>query len=172
MRQPGISMSAGRGVCIRRIKMGKRFFSLLFFIAGWSCLRAQESFPSPEAFVNEVAHVLVDSSFNRYYLLSGTDSCRFVRYDYEEWSKYHLFEPVPIGVLNELAEKVYLSRYPYFWKQERMPAAICITRRAADSILSFNPASGDDSTLSRRRRKKDYLQRVERWKQLPAEQKM
>jgi hypothetical protein len=103
---------------------------------------APATLPSPEEFVHAVFHTVVDSSLSNYYLLTGADTCRFVRYDYDEWSKYHLLEPVPISILNELAGKVYLSRYPYFWKQASLQDAICITRLQADSILSLNPPDG------------------------------
>lgn len=93
-------------------------------------------FPSPEEFVNAVFPAIVDGSLDHYYLVAGTDSCRFLKYNYDEWVKYHLLEPLPFRVLNELAEKVYLSRYPYFWKQTRLKKAICITRHQADSILA------------------------------------
>jgi hypothetical protein len=104
---------------------------------------AQTRLPSPEQFVNAVAQTVVDSSFSNYYLVKGADTCRFVRYDYDEWAKYHLLEPVPVSTLNELAEKAYLSRYPYFWKNDSLEKAICITRRQADSILFQNPPSGN-----------------------------
>jgi hypothetical protein len=95
--------------------------------------------PSPEEFVNAVYTTIVDSSFGHYYLVVGTDSCHFLKYDYDEWIKYHLKEPLPFPILNELSEKVYLSRYPYFWKQQHLDKAICITRKQADSILALNP---------------------------------
>jgi hypothetical protein len=91
--------------------------------------------PSPEEFVNSVYKTIVDSSLKNYYLVMGTDSCRFLKYDYDEWSKYHLKEPLPFITLNELSEKVYLSRYPYSWKQTQLQKAVCITRRQADSLL-------------------------------------
>ena len=140
-------------------------------LPGPAPLPAQPTLPSPEEFVNAVVHTVADSSFSPYYLIAGADTCRFVRYDYDEWAKYHLQEPMPISTLNELAEKVYLSRYPYFWKQARLRNAICIGRREADSILSFNPAFGDDSTRSPRQRKKGYRKRLEQWERLPARQK-
>jgi hypothetical protein len=108
--------------------------------------RAPSTLPSPEEFVNAICHTVVDSSVSNYYLLTGADTCRFVRYDYDEWSKYHLLEPVPVSILNELAEKVYLSRYPYFWKQASMPTATLITRRQADSLLYLNPPNGDGAS--------------------------
>lgn len=95
--------------------------------------------PSPEEFVNAVFSTVVDSTAQHYYLVVGTDSCRFLKYNYEDWIQYHLSEPLTFNILNELSEKVYLSRYPYFWKQTRLEKAICITRRQADSILSYNP---------------------------------
>jgi len=104
---------------------------------------AQSPFPSPERFINAVFPVFVDSTLSHYFLIAGTDSCRFVKYNYDEWADHHLLEPVPIGILNELAEKVYLSRNPYFWKQDSLAKAICITRRQADSILYLNPPGGD-----------------------------
>ncbi|HEY4111707.1 hypothetical protein [Puia sp.] len=91
--------------------------------------------PSPEEFLNAVYTTVVDSAFPHYYLVMGTDSCRFVRYEYDEWIKYHLKEPLSFNILNELSEKVYLSRYPYFWKQARLDKAVCITRKQADSLL-------------------------------------
>ena len=68
--------------------------------------------PSPEEFINTVFHTVVDTSFSHYYLVTGADTCRFVKYDYDEWTKYYLQEPVSFNILNELAEKAYLSRYP------------------------------------------------------------
>ncbi|HLZ88671.1 MAG TPA: hypothetical protein VKQ52_15555 [Puia sp.] len=91
--------------------------------------------PNPEEFVNAVYPTIVDSSFQQYYLVIGTDSCRFLKYDYDEWIKYHLREPLSFTIMNELSQKVYLSRYPYFWKQARLQKAVCITRKQADSLL-------------------------------------
>jgi hypothetical protein len=95
--------------------------------------------PTPEEFVNAILPQFVDSSFEHYYLVIGSDSCRFLKFDYDEWIKYHLTEPLPLNILNELSEKVYLSRYPWFWRQPRLQKAICITRKQADSILADNP---------------------------------
>jgi hypothetical protein len=91
--------------------------------------------PAPEDFVNEVCHTIVDSAFDHYYLIVGADTCRFVKYDYEEWEKYYLKEQVPFVTLNELSEKAWLSRFPYFWKQQRLEKAVCISVRKADSLL-------------------------------------
>src|SRR5882762_1273636 len=99
------------------------FFLLAGLLAGHSItVRAQApevhlssapaAFPSPEDFINAVFHTVVDTSFTHYYLIKGADTCRFVKYDYDEWTKYYLQESVPMPVLNELAEKAYLSRYP------------------------------------------------------------
>lgn len=104
---------------------------------------AQPLFPSPERFINAVFPTVVDSTQPHYFLVAGADTCRFLRYDYEEWSKYHLLEPVPISILNELAGKVYLSRYRYLWKQDSLTKAICVSRRQADSILYLNPPGGN-----------------------------
>lgn len=112
------------------------FFLLLHLAARAQKSPAGADLPSPEEFVNAIAPALVDSGLEHYYLVTGTDSCRFLKYNYDEWVKYHLLEPIPFQVLNDLAEKVYLSRYPYFWKQARLQKAICVTRHQADSILT------------------------------------
>jgi len=91
--------------------------------------------PAPEDFVNAVYHTIVDSVFDHYYLIAGADTCRFVKYDYDEWEKYYLKEEVPFITLNELSEKAWLSRFPYFWKQQRLEKAVCITAQKADSLL-------------------------------------
>jgi hypothetical protein len=106
-------------------------------------LAARGQTPSPERFINAIFPIVVDSTLPHYFLITGTDTCRFVKYDYDEWADHHLLEPVPISILNELAGKVYLSRHPYFWKQDSLTKAICITRRQADSILYLNPPGGD-----------------------------
>ena len=87
--------------------MLNRYLSLFFALIIGTGVHAQSAagsplpaaaapLPSPEEFVNAICHTVVDSSVSRYYLLAGADTCRFVRYDYDEWSKYHLLEPVPI----------------------------------------------------------------------------
>ena len=142
--------------------MLNRLLSLFLFLVIGTCACAQEfartpnpartpnhpqaTLPSPEAFVDAICNTVVDSSLSRYYLLVGADTCRFVRYDYDEWAQYHLLEPVPVSILNELAEKVYLSRYPYFWKQPALPTATLITGRQADSLLYLNPPDGDGTS--------------------------
>jgi hypothetical protein len=102
-------------------------------------------YPSPESFVNAVFPIVVDTLQPHYFLVTGADTCRFVKYDFDEWTDHHLLEPVPISILNELAEKVYSSRSPYFWKQDSLTKAVCITRRQADSILYLNPPDGDNT---------------------------
>ena len=121
--------------------------------------------PSPESFVNEVFHSVVDSSFSSYYLVVNADTCRFMKYDYDEWIKYHLKESVPITTLNELSEKVYLSRnYPYHWQQARLHLAICISPAKADSIFTLaNPSMHNTKT-----RRKQILKE---WQHLPAQAK-
>src|ERR1700754_4537864 len=98
--------------------MTNRLFILILLLATKSSVKAQ--LPSPEAFLNDVYHTVVDSSFDHYYLITGVDTCRFVKYDYDEWEKYYLREPVSFIALNELSEKAYLSRYPYYWKQTQL----------------------------------------------------
>jgi hypothetical protein len=134
---------------IRRVK---HILPLLLAVLFGVSARCQQAFPdrpqspagaalpTPEEFVNAILPQFVDSSFEHYYLVIGTDSCRFLKYDYDEWIKYHLKEPLPVNILNDLSEKVYLSRFPFFWRQPRLQKAICITRKQADSILAGNPA--------------------------------
>jgi len=119
--------------------MIRRIVTICLLITGFAA-RAQQSptgaaLPRPEEFVNSIYSTVVDSSFQHYYLVMGTDSCRFLKYDYDEWIKYHLKEPLSFNILNELSEKVYLSRYPYFWKQAQLQKAVCVTRKQADSLL-------------------------------------
>lgn len=113
--------------------MTSRLITLILALAIGLGSKAQ--FPSPEKFLNEVYHTIVDSTFDHYYLITGTDTCRFTKYDYEEWSKYYLKESVPFVTLNELSEKAYLARYPYYWKQAQLEKAICITTQKADTLL-------------------------------------
>lgn len=125
--------------------MQRRFLIALVFSLIICSVRAQKTaagadIPTPEEFVNAVRTAVVDSSFGHYYLVVGTDSCRFLKYNYDDWIQYHLKEPLPFTVMNELSEKVYLSSsFPYYWKQQHLDKAICITRKQADSILALNP---------------------------------
>jgi hypothetical protein len=97
--------------------------------------------PSKEEFVNTIFHTVVDSSFSTYYLIQQSDTCRFVKFNYEDWTQYTLKEPVSIVILNELAEKVYLSKGPYFWRKEQLQKAICISNKQADSVLFYGKAT-------------------------------
>ncbi len=119
--------------------------------------------PSPEAFLNAIAFTIVDSSFDHYYLVAGTDSCRFEKYSYDEWIKYHLREPLTFNTLNELSEKVYLSRYPYCWKQPQLQKAILITRKQADSILGSHAPLPYNAPAKVKRRWRQNLQRLPAW---------
>ena len=93
------------------------------------------AFPTPEEFVNAIDTTIIPKNVKRYYLVVGTDSCRFVKYDYDRWIQYVLREPLSINILNELSGKVYLSRYPYLWQQARLNKAICVTGKQADSLI-------------------------------------
>lgn len=90
---------------------------------------------SGEAFVNELFFPSGDSSLSSYYLVKGADTCRFEKFDYDEWVKYHLMEDVPLVALNELAYKVHLAREPYYWRQDKIKKAVCINVQQADSLL-------------------------------------
>ncbi|HTI11934.1 MAG TPA: hypothetical protein VL832_25345 [Puia sp.] len=130
---------------------------------------APAAFPSPEEFINAVFHTVVDPSFVHYYLIKGADTCRFVKYDYDEWTKYYLQESVPMPILNELAEKAYLSRYPYFWRQDHLQQAVCITPQKADSVFTLaNPALKTPSDVQDKMTR-NQLRR--QWQQLPVQEK-
>jgi hypothetical protein len=130
------------------------------------------SHPSDEQFVNVIFHTVVDSSFSAYYLFEQADTCRFLKYNYDEWSVYILKEPVSIVILNELAGKVYASKGAYRWQRDQLSTAICIDRKKADSIINFSADILGDRTLSRRQLDKAMKQRTQQWERLPAQQKM
>jgi hypothetical protein len=96
---------------------------------------AGAALPSPEEFVNSIDTTVIPKKVKHYFLVLGTDSCRFLKYNYDDWIQYHLKEPLPINILNELSEKVYLSRYPYRWQQQKLTKAICVNHEQADSLL-------------------------------------
>jgi len=83
--------------------------------------------------LNQVLSQAPDSML---YLIAGSDTCRFEKFDYDEWVKYHLQETVPLTTLNELAYKVHITKEPYYWQVDKLKKAICVTAGAADSILS------------------------------------
>jgi hypothetical protein len=148
--------------------MLNRFLSLVLACLITLSARSQQSstgaaLPSPEEFLNAVVSTVVDSSFDHYYLLAGTDSCRFLKYSYDEWIKYHLKEPLAFNILNELSEKVYLSRYPYFWKQPHLQKAILITRKQADSILGSHQALPRNAPPKIKRKWRQNLKHLPAW---------
>jgi hypothetical protein len=124
--------------------MIRYLFTLIIFCATGASSRAQVPVPSPERFVNIAFSLTADSIRPHYFLIAGADTCRFVKYDYDELSK-SLLEPVPISILNELAEKVYHSDFHHLWNKDSLTRAICVTRRQADSILAHVPPAGDTS---------------------------
>ena len=128
--------------------------------------------PSNEQFVNAIFHTVVDSSFTAYYLFEQADTCRFLKYNYDEWSVYILKEPVSIVILNELAGKVFASKEPYRWKRDRLSAAICIDRKKADSVINFSADILADHTLTRRQLDKAMKQRTQQWERLPTQEKI
>lgn len=101
--------------------------------------------PSNEAFLNEVLTKTPDSVF---YLVAGSDTCRFEKFDYDEWIKYHLQEMVPLPTLNELSYKVHVTKEPYYWQQDRLKKATCITGKTADSLLAL-PSGSKVYSISR-----------------------
>ncbi|HVU99399.1 MAG TPA: hypothetical protein VHE34_29460 [Puia sp.] len=119
---------------LRRIVIG--IFPILLTLSA----RSQQSptgaaLPGPEEFINSIDTTVMPKDVKQYYLMTGADSCLFVKYDYDRWIQYVLKEPLSINVLNELAGKVYLSRYPYIWHQPKLNKAVCINGRQADSLI-------------------------------------
>jgi hypothetical protein len=119
---------------LRRIVTG--IFPLLLTLSA----RSQQSptgaaLPGPEEFVNSIDTTIIPQNVKQYYLMTGADSCLFVKYNYADWIQYHLKEPLAINVLNELSQKVYLSRYPYIWHQPKLNKAVCINGKQADSLI-------------------------------------
>lgn len=120
--------------------MLSRIFTVFFAFLLSPGAPAQQSptgaaLPSPEEFINSVDTTIIPKDVKRYYLIAGADSCRFVKYDYDRWIQYVLKEPLPVNILNELAGKVYLSRYPYLWRQGKLDKALCVTGSQADSLI-------------------------------------
>jgi len=97
-----------------------------------------QTLPSNEEFLNEAFSGKPDDGASRtHYLIAGTDTCRFEKFDYDEWIKYRLEETVPFATLNELAYKVHITKEPYYWQQYKLKGAICITAKTADSLLAL-----------------------------------
>jgi hypothetical protein len=120
--------------------MRTSIFSLLVAVLTGIFAYPQENalrHPTKEEFVNAIFRTVVDSSYSSYYLIRQSDTCRFVKFNYEEWAQYTLKEPVSIVILNELAEKVYHSKGPYFWRKDQLQKAICISNKEADSVIFY-----------------------------------
>jgi hypothetical protein len=117
-----------------------RIICLFLLIAVAGRLQAQ-TIPSNEDFVNDTFLQTLDSTAASYYLITGTDTCRFEKFDYDEWVKYHLQEPVPLAILNELAYKVHLTHEPYYWRQDKLQKAVCITAAKADALIAVPPGA-------------------------------
>ena len=112
-----------------------RTICLFLFVSIAAGARAQAP-DSKEEFINATfLKVIMDTSEGSYYLIKGSDTCWFEKFDYDEWVKYHLQEQVPLTTLNELAYKVHIANEPYYWQQDKLKQAKCITAREADSLL-------------------------------------
>ena len=105
---------------------------------------ARPSAPSNEEFVNETIKKYGSQDLSGYYLVAGADTCRFEKFDYDEWVKYYLQESVPLIILNELAYKVHTTREPYYWKQDKLKNAICISAKTADSLIDLPAGQGKE----------------------------
>ena len=145
----------------------------LLFTAG-SAVSAQSpppGIPSDEAFINQVVHTVVDSSFDRYYLDENARPCSFVKYDYDEWIKYDLQETVPIYTLNELAKNSYSDRKSCTWQQDQLLKASCINQQNIDSILSPVGDPRSDTTRLSKKQKKLIRRKWAAWGLLPASER-
>jgi hypothetical protein len=108
---------------------------LLLFIAATACAQGP---PSKEDLLNAVFDHVADSSESlepKYYLAAEAAPCSFVKFDYDEWFKYALIETVPIGILNELAERSFHDRKRTAWQQGKLVKAICVGKDKEDSLL-------------------------------------
>lgn len=121
-----------------------RIICLFLFVVTALAGQAQ-GLPSREGFVNEVFSKYGDTTLSSYYLVMGSDTCRFEKFNYDDWVKYYLVESVPLVILNELAYKVHLAREPYYWQADKLKNAVCITSAKADSLLS--PRPNDSKTV-------------------------
>jgi hypothetical protein len=159
--------------------MGKSFFFLFpAILLGAGSLSAQVKgnppadsvalpIPGKESFINEVFRSIVDSSFSSYYLCEDAYPCSFVKYDYDEWFKYALFEMVPIGTLNELAKKSYYDRVPASWLPALLTAARCVSEKRAGTLLDPLADLPPDTALTKFRLKKLKKRRWQAWSALP-----
>jgi len=138
----------------------------LCLFMGWSFSAPAQSVPSPEAFVNAIYHTVVDSSFSQYYLCEKAYPCSFVKYDYDEWVKYALYEEVPIYTLNELAEHSYNDRQPRQWPSTGLTGARLVTEQAA-KLLTDPLRGADPDTAVISARQKRIRQRL--WKKWAAQ---
>jgi len=119
---------------------------IYFLFLLWAGRVGAQTLPSNEEFLNQVLPAMgIDTAF---YLVAGSDSCRFEKFEYDEWVKYHLKETVPLSVLNELAYKIHLAQAPYYWKQSMLKNARCITAARADSLLSPQPTALSTTVFS------------------------
>ena len=92
--------------------------------------------PGPEQFINVVLPIVTGETNEKYYLEENASACSFRKFDYDEWVKYGLVEPVPFYILNELAESCSKSTASYRWKTDQLTGAICLDQKGAAALLS------------------------------------
>ena len=92
--------------------------------------------PAPEQFINAVLPIVTGEANAKYCLDENAVACSFRKFDYDEWVKYGLVEPVPFYILNELAESCSKNPLPHQWKSDDLRGAICLGQKSADSLLS------------------------------------
>jgi len=92
--------------------------------------------PGAEQFINAVLPIVTGETGAKYYLEEDASACSFRNFDYDEWVKYGLIDPVPFYVLNELAESCTKSPANFRWRADQLTGAICLDRKAASVQLS------------------------------------
>lgn len=126
--------------------------------------------PTKEEFINQVLPFLVDSTFTYYYLGTTADSCVFVKYDYDEWAKYGLDEPVSIVTLNELSEKCYRDSMSSEWQQDKLVRAFCVDLCMTEAIL--DPFYGLEGKERRQLTKKVIRRQRKEWEARPPQERI
>jgi hypothetical protein len=129
-------------------------------------------YSSNEDFVSKVSHLVLDSSFSKFYLSAEAAPGRFTRFDYGQLINYSLKEAVSIDILNELSRHVYEDTADLRWTPGNIPNAICI---GADQIRSvLNPGWGlkYDRSLTDKQKEKSIKQFMKQWDKKPQEEKL
>ena len=135
-------------------------------------LSGQSTGFSKEVFVNEISHIVVDSSFSCFYLWQTARPCRFKKFDYEQLIKYALKEMVPLPVLNELAMHVLEDSLEVRWQQPELSRARCIGEEQIRDILNPGWKARYIYNPDRKQKKRAIKKAMADWEEKPPEEKM